>query len=1141
MNSLLQKLSVGMLAMLVSLLSLAEDIDIFVGGTTGSGGQPNVLIVLDNTSNWSRQSQQWEGGLAQGQSEARAVKTAMAGLVNKVNVGVMEFTTSGNPDGGFVRFDLQALDSTSLTSLNTTLQTIFDGVNDPIEKRSANTPYGNLMYDVYNYLAGRTQSYSSYLPGSDNGTPARLADARAYSTQYSRFRSPLDSQSACVKNYVIFIGNPNTNGPATDSASNTTALLEAYNQAASHLGLDSLAPDKLAGQASGTPLPIPLFTTTNTADVQDIGWTTGQCYSSASACTTAQSATGGLCDGLEGCACSSQTRKQGTSCTGNTQEYMVKVTNATTDVVETGASDTTKGANWNFDDWAKFLNQYGVPIRYVDDDGVEQVQYLPVVTYTIDVFNAQQNAEHTGLMLSAAKVGGGKYFAARNEESIVSAIQKTISEILSASTTFAAVALPLSATNRTQNENQVFIGMFRPDGAAAPRWFGNLKRYQISIINGQAELADEAMEPAVNPLTDFPTECAKSFWSEDSGNYWEDKGVTPPPLSNCLTASTSPWSDAPDGPYVEKGGAAQSLRNYSPAITSRNVLTVGSNGLVSFDSSFASAVGGLSVLNYIRGQETVTLSTTDEATGVTSTSTVTRARHDIHGDVVHSRPLPINYGVAEGSSTPTISVIYGTNDGLIRAVDAASGKERWSFVAPEHFSKLPRLQANSPLVAFPNQDMSASPTPKPKDYFFDGAVGSYLVYGSDRRLSTAYIFPSMRRGGRMVYAFNVIDPDAPELMWRKGCPQLDSDTGCDVGFSGIGQTWSMPKGARLKGYDNGESPVVIFGGGYDKCEDVDALTTSCTSSSKGHAIYVVDAVTGNLVKAINAVDMGGVVADISLVDLDYDGYTDLAYAVDLKGNVWRVNFSDPSSLSVAIDSESWTPVRIAYTSNGGRKFLNAPSVLPYDGKVYLAFGSGNRERPLTSNYPYQLDVDDRYYMFLDYPTDNTAHNLDGASMHDYTAPTSCETAGVYPSSALDAKRGWFFSLPGQGEQTVTTSAIVGGVVAFNTHRAGRAQVGMCTVPSGIAESYQVSLFNASGAIGVSGTCGGERSISIPGGGMPISPTIGTVTALKPDCTGNDCEEVVTFCIGCQGLSPLEIEPRIDQVRTRTYWGSDIDR
>ena len=36
----------------------ADDIDIFMSATTG-GGKPNIMIMVDNSANWSRSAQKW--------------------------------------------------------------------------------------------------------------------------------------------------------------------------------------------------------------------------------------------------------------------------------------------------------------------------------------------------------------------------------------------------------------------------------------------------------------------------------------------------------------------------------------------------------------------------------------------------------------------------------------------------------------------------------------------------------------------------------------------------------------------------------------------------------------------------------------------------------------------------------------------------------------------------------------------------------------------------------------------------------------------------------------------------------------------------------------------------------------------------
>jgi len=1117
---------------------VAEDIDIFVGNTTVDTGLPNVIFVLDNTANWSRQSQKWPGGLAQGQSEVRAIKTALADLEDRVNVGFVMFTTQGNAnqDGGYVRHHLQKLTDASRSSLSAKLDSIFDNVESPIEKRNANTAFGNLMYDTYNYLVGGAQSYAG------GGTP-NLADSQAYTTNYSQFLSPLSADSACGKTYLIFIGNPNSSGPTDDSSVNSNKLKALY----AELGLT--APDGLAG-SSGSPAPIGLpgfSVTTETVPPTNLGYSK-KCYTSnaAAICTADESEGTGLCVGKENCSCDASN----TSTAGGTPACVTSGPQAnrtarfavlaggstTTTVTETGTVNTTKGRPWNFDDWAKFLNVHGVPVEVETDEG-PYTQRVPVITYTIDVFNAQQNADHSALMFSGAKAGGGRYFQARNESAIVDAINTALSDILSVSSTFAAVTLPLSATNRAQSKNQVYIGMFRPDQQAKPRWFGNLKRYQIGIFDGEAGLADAQAQQAINPISGFAAECSESFWSSDSGEYWRLLGITPPPQGQCLLKADQAWSDLPDGPFVEKGGAAQISR---VNVATRSLKTVSAGALT--DMTDAAAVGGTSVLNYLKGT----------SIGLGEIAAPSGGRPSIHGDVVHSRPLTVNYGGDTGTY-----IYYGSNDGLYRSIRANTGAERWSLIAPEHYAGINRLYSNAPVVKFPNQ---TDATATPKDYFFDGSTGHVIVYNDQDVVTQAWIYPTMRRGGRMIYGLNVTNPTNPQFMWRLGCPSLTSDAGCSTGFSDIGQTWSTPVSTKL-GY-TGSPTVLVFGGGYDNCLDTDQVAYPCSGTAKGRGVYVLNAETGALLAGPATLPTEGpVLSDVALVDFNQDGTPDFGYVADAKGGLYRINFSSVAANGAvtALAPGDWSIAKVAEMSGNTRRFFNTPTVLALENAIYVALGSGNRERPLETNYPYQSNVDDRFYVFVDYPGIASATiDLDGDQLLNVT-PVADENC----TPAEPKARGWFTSLEGRGEQVVNPAAIAGGQVFFNTYKPGGSSVGVCTRPLGIAAGCAVDLFNPS-------ACEINRCSEIAGGGMPIAPVITTVCVgcnaqvvdpetglvINPDPDhvagsvvanagtnpdGSVITKDVTVCIGCKGLEPLPIKAAPPASRQRTYWSSDVDR
>ena len=1359
-------------AALFSAQSAAEDIDIFTGAGGGTAVAPKILIILDNTSNWARQSQQWPGGLQQGQSEARAINTVLGVIGSDVHMGLMEFVTGGNANdtGGFIRQAVVPMTDAAKSTFSTQLTTIYNNVGDPNEKRNANTEYGNLLYDAYNYFTGGSSV-------SPSAVLASKADSNGYTANYTRFKSPLSDANACGRNFIIFIGNPNSNGPSADTSANGTAL--------TNLG-GSISPQ----------IPVPGFTTTIATTSVNLGYTS-QCYASQAACTTtdfaARCAAGA---GYDSCSCSNTlTTTSLDTCLGGTQRYSIfgntivssgtstapavvthptrsgttgcyvsaaaaagdhggmslpanttvtttsgatiVTTNttysndtyaigaasttavqdcspqisaavlgsnqtstntalttacygginsgnpkwgATTDyagmscpatsvrtednetitttytcayggvmssnntgcsgndkhvsvtqtitgspssvrstprykfdvtqtvtassvaITSTGATTTQtllgnttqcyascstaefascstynggcscaaptasagvcpSGARYmvtgnttgtvvtptgtfaapstaaNADEWTRFMHQPKAKNSANATDTIKQ----SISTYTIDVFNKQQNAEETALYMSMARVGGGKYFAATNEAAIVDALKKILVEIQSVNSTFASASLPVNATNRTQNANQVFIGMFRPDPDANPRWFGNLKQYAIGRVAGDLDLVDKRGSPATNALTGFIDDCAASFWTTDSSNYWANITVNPDPASNCdptfiSSLSGGLYSDLPDGPTVEKGAVAEILRkgNDPAALTpswstaNRNVLTLSGSTLV----SFALGAGGLTddVVNFTLGKDV------RNDTGL-YTSTNNRTRPSIHGDVVHSRPLPVNYGAAG------VTVYYGANDGTLRAVDAANGRERWAFVAPEFYSKLQRLRDNTPGVDY---KLGVEGT-TPKDYFFDGSIGIYQ--GAEGANPPVWIYPTQRRGGRMLYAFDVTLPGSnPTLKWRHGCSS-DLVASCDAGFEAMGQTWSTPNVAFINGYspDKATKPVVVVGGGYDKCEDVDTKTPSC-SPTTGNVIYFIDADSGTLITSFTLPNMRSIAADVNLIDLNNDGLVDYAYAVDTGGNIYRIDFvASPSTMTALLPSGApdntatgkWYIHKVAYTngSGQGRKFLFGPGLFPTGTSSFVAVVSGDREHPLINNYPY-ANVVNKAYVYKDDLTSlpsTPAVDLDGTSMLNVTDATTstCTSTNLRTDTS---KKGWFMRLNqyGQGEQGVTSAIIVGGMVTFSTNRP-LSDTLSCSTRLGEARGYFVNLFNGSGAIGTANNaaCGGTRSNTFAGGGLPPSPVIGIVP-IDGVPTSVVIGAVQRDGSSSSPIKPDRIVPPINQTRTRTY-------
>lgn len=212
-----------------------------------------------------------------------------------------------------------------------------------------------------------------------------------------------------------------------------------------------------------------------------------------------------------------------------------------------------------------------------------------------------------------------------------------------------------------------------------------------------------------------------------------------------------------------------------------------------------------------------------------------------------------------------------------------------------------------------------------------------------------------------------VEPDAPTLKWRKGCPNQDNDTGCDTGFEGIGQTWSAPKVVKASGYSSG--PLLVFGGGYDKCEDVDTNdpAKACSSSTKGNKVYVLDANQGTVLKTFTT--NRAVSGEVTIVT-DATGLAKYAYAADLGGNVYRIDIKDaaPGAWTMMTLASLGCDDAVGCTPN--RKFMFGPDVVEDNGVYVLLLGSGDREKPL-QYYSNALSVANRFYMLVDKPSDDT--------------------------------------------------------------------------------------------------------------------------------------------------------------------------
>lgn len=835
--------------------------------------------------------------------------------------------------------------------------------------------------------------------------------------------------------------------------------------------------------------------------------------------------------------------------------------------------------NWA-DEWTRFMYQ-------TDLSNGTNVNKQNIVTYTIAMSDGS-NPDYVQFVGSMASNGGGKAFVidVTNPgalDQLVADLTQIFNEVQAVNSVFASVSLPVSVNGQGSYLNQIYVGMFRPDANALPRWMGNLKQYQLGFTdstNTSVQMEDANGQPAISSAgTGFVSPNATSFWTSDTsasgdgpflftGNAmttnpvpnWPTAGFWSAPASTSAPAPASGVGgayDAPDGEVVEKGGVGESMRiDYLVDQSKRTVYTCStvSNCVTTFPmESFATSNTSLSgtalgsttttptvtnLINWVRGTDNAGNETEPGPGGLVT------VRPSIHGDVLHSRPAVVNYGGTTG-----VVVFYGSNDGMFHAINGNKpsssatapqgiggvrpGGELWSFVAPEFFGKFQRLYNNNPKIKLYG---STDPTATPKDYFFDGTATVY----QDLRVANSpkvYIFLSARRGGRFVYAFDVTDPTKPKFVWKI--------TNTDI--PELGQTWSQPKVALVKGYTN---PVIIMGGGYDPAEDSDPAPAADT---QGRAIVVLDALSGSVVwtasptcptgsttcKAVAGLTRS-IPADITLLDRNSDGYIDRLYAADVGGNIWRVDL-EPNG---ATAPSGWAVTQIASlggTGNNARKFFYPPDVTPTSTFDAVTAASGDREHPLYSSSTTAgtaYNVVNRFYMLRDTNTGTTvANNWTPITEASLTDETGASAGTVTPYSITSTTSGFYVTLNHAGEKAVNAPLTVAGYTYFGTNTPDviGADSTKCYPNLGIARGYAINFLTGVGQ-------NSDGFVVFSGGGFPPSPVFGLISigsgsssVITPVLIGGGNQTSPsggnnTSVLGAQKITPPQLGKR-----KRTYW------
>lgn len=693
------------------------------------------------------------------------------------------------------------------------------------------------------------------------------------------------------------------------------------------------------------------------------------------------------------------------------------------------------------------LNELAFVMRNSDVSPLDGEQNI--TTYTIGGFMADDSGE-AKLMRATATAGGGKYYAAGDNQELVKALNTIVLDILSTDTTFTAPAVSVNAFNSFTHRDELFYALFRP--MENIRWPGNLKKYKLTT-NGIV-IGNGGTEGVIDNGTGFFTESAKDFWND---------------------------TNEPDGPKVELGGATNLITD--PA--ARNIyydkddknLDMLKNLDPDADYALLNLPQGSDLFDPVKNWALGKDAKDENGDGKT-----TDARYSI-GDPLHSEPKILTYGGTQG--TPVASIFFGDNEGYLHAIDSVSGKELFAF--------LPRELLPNQKIYFDNVG-----TISDKPYGMDGLISLLVNDANNNNVIApegvlekdeyAYIYAGMRRGGKNYYALDVSNRTTPKLMFT-----IEGGKG---EYAKLGQTWAKAIPAKVN-WNGGVRDVLFIAGGYDDSRDA---TNTWAADTTGNAIYMADAKTGtrlwwasnsdaylNIAHMVNSMP-----ASVVPIDINGDGNTDYLFATDTGGRIFRIDVNQTNkgasdfatgTLFASLGADKTSSGQDGVANN--RRFYTKPSVAFMRDRVLgdyltISVGSGFRSSPRST------DVQDAFYVLRDrsplrkpttYPApithingmdgDDTFINI-GDADNQLNAVTDATKKSALRTKLSKAK-GWYLPLNNSnGEKVIADAVTFSGAVIFNSFSKSGRTTSSCSVDSGYSKVYAIDMVYGSATMDLNG-------------------------------------------------------------------------
>ncbi|MBU2710153.1 VWA domain-containing protein [Zooshikella harenae] len=620
---------------------------------------------------------------------------------------------------------------------------------------------------------------------------------------------------------------------------------------------------------------------------------------------------------------------------------------------------------------------------YFDGDQIIKVY---TVGFDLDSLPKYRADKAIKLLKSTAENSKGIYTSVTNEEEIEVAFTKAVEATNENTSTVSSSSITVNQFSKASHENYTFYAMFKP--STSGRWEGNIKKYQLAsrFVDDSGNVIPDS------ELTTFKEMKERKYkvklFLEDKKN----KNILD--ATNTVKAETldlwNPIDDNYDGGKVNAGGIRSAMKNnknkewsfltYDESSVEKNLTAI---DIDTIECTLFDVIEGEKcnkIKRFLVGK--------DESGNSSNWL----------GDIIHSTPTVITYR-SSYSDTPSLKgnkkegdayLFAGSNDGYVHAFDVQTGTQKFSFIPEEFYRNIRGYVENNPGE---------------KLYGFDGPITADYDYelkckekGTDKdcdkgtdvsnrdyvkTIKYANLYVGMRRGGTSYYSLDVTDIDHPKFRWvirgsalgvkerygreiekkDEGYVFKGKDTEVDSlltyknDFSELAQTWSKPIVTYIKSDAGKKIKVIIFSGGYDPVNDDQNYTENYGTTSKGNAVFIVNAETGELIKKATGETDGGDISlivdgmnyslpgGVAVVDKNGDNFVDDIFTADVRGNIFRIHLPGGSVNKIKAKkiaslghkdrhTRFFTVPRIAFVKDPNK-------ILKYS----IAIGSGNRANP----------------------------------------------------------------------------------------------------------------------------------------------------------------------------------------------------